>query len=104
MLISGFLFTKHYGLLVPLDLVYCGTCEHYLQTDRPHSDPGVCDKTKNLFAVAQKYETVVDESRLVTYMEWRQICEYGWENEPDNSHTFLYIHDVEKTFALKNNE
>ena len=81
---------------VPLDLVYSATLKRVLEVDRG-TDPVTTERTTDLFAVAQKYETVAGEERFVTYVEWRQIGDWS-RTQADNSYTFLHVEG--KTFVL----
>ncbi len=106
-------FTVYYPE-VPLDETYCATLDHVLETFKSN-DLEHKDTTHNLYAIAQKYETVAGESRLVTYVEWRQInhwwkaADEEYENY-DTAITFLNVRIVDgenvinKTFTLENNE
>ena len=86
---------KKYYSDVPLDLVYSATLKNYLEVYDKNHDHN--DTITKIFAVSQKYETVAGEERLVTYMEWRQQCEW-YNTTSDISYTYLGIGD--KSFVL----
>ena len=87
--------TTYYPEL-PLDLGFSGSLTNILQVEIN----GHTETTTTTFAVAQKYEMVAGESRFVTYVEWRQIGDWG-STQADNSKTYLHIGD--KTFELEGN-
>lgn len=81
---------------VPLDLEYSGSLTNVLEVEQSDHT----DITTITCAVAQKYETVAGENRFVTYIEYREIGNWG-SQQADTLKTYLHIGD--KTFELEGN-
>ena len=98
-----FMFTacgnKKFYANVPLDEVYNATLTHYLEVEQD-GHPENKDKMTDLYAIAQKYETIAGESRFVTYIEWRSINDwYNNSTLADTDYEFHYLHIADKVFV-----
>ena len=79
---------------LPLSLEFSGSLTNVLEVELN----GHWETTTITCAVAQKYETVAGESRFVTYIEYREIGDWG-SQQADTARTYLHVGD--KTFLLQ---